>query len=891
MAVHFVLSSALVRARDRLLHVVDRAGTFPHLMRVIFWALLAVVAAGALLDYGAWTREESFSGPFRPSDQWSGRYAVNIGVGIPLWLGLRLIQAVPGHGSRLTGPRLLLDGRDIGLPQTWQPEIAQGAARWLGARERELSFALPNGVSNDSGLLLSVSYVVRFHSTFYDVARWGFGLILLLRLVLARRWIGRNLSPADGAISGPLYRYAPYLLAFFSLASALVIAACAAYATTIAYGIYAGYALPTTAVFHFGPSDLLADIELYFPPVILIFAAMVTGFAWAATLGIVPLKSHQRMERRLAHIWAWWGLPVILCLLLFSLSAGGWSGHIRPQDFNYQSLAGLIPHSDARAFFTDVYRQAFWGEWDVLGSRRPVAEAFRELTVFVARYSYVDTLLVQLGLIAGALFLASRTVARHYGIWAAIAFVGFSYITTRSFLSTTLSEPLALIWTLFSVVFLIEASRLNSLSHALVALAGLTLALAIRTGSLLTVPFLMLWIATSFATGLRARVWVFTLACGVVLGVVVFNGLLGWLYAAPNVDPGANFAWTACGLSLGTEWTGCREAYESQLRLLPHERAQAVFLFTKTWENILENPIVFPAALAQNFWKYLKHMPSFLFEGYSSGYQVSPGFAWTAVLTLLGCLFSVHRWQSSRTERLFWAFLVMSVFLSASIVLGGDGWRVLHVTHALIACFFAAGFTAPAVVVAGATPTWRWQSGATIIAAMTVLFIAIPALSHVLTREFAVPSATVSRPDQHIVLGGRHIAGFVVIPDHEDIPPSVPALHLSKFIELFRSSYWESDFGPILNDRPPTPPFAFIMGLGPGSRFGGNIYVAPPAVLQMPHVCAWKFRVQNWSEASHGVIFFDVTAAEELPRAGHAGLCPLSMSFSFRFQKGPSAGA
>jgi hypothetical protein len=147
------------------------------------------------------------------------------------------------------------------------------------------------------------------------------------------------------------------------------------------------------------------------------------------------------------------------------------------------------------------------------------------------------------------------------------------------------------------------------------------------------------------------------------------------------------------------------------------------------------------------------------------------------------------------------------------------------------------------------------------------------------SREFAVRSAAVSQSDQHIVLGGRHIAGFVVIPDHEDVPPSVPALHFSKFIELFRSSYWESDFGPILNDRPPTPPFAFIMGLGPGSRFGGNIYVAPPAVLQMPHVCAWRFHVRNrQSQASHNLIFFDVTAADELPRAGQGtDLCPLWM--------------
>jgi hypothetical protein len=55
-----------------------------------------------------------------------------------------------------------------------------------------------------------------------------------------------------------------------------------------------------------------------------------------------------------------------------------------------------------------------------------------------------------------------------------------------------------------------------------------------------------------------------------------------------------------------------------------------------------------------------------------------------------------------------------------------------------------------------------------------------------------------------------------------------------------------------------------------------NIYLAPLAVLQMLQVCAWKFRVQNHgSGASHSLIFFDVTAAEELPRAGHnADLCP-----------------
>ena len=47
----------------------------------------------------------------------------------------------------------------------------------------------------------------------------------------------------------------------------------------------------------------------------------------------------------------------------------------------------------------------------------------------------------------------------------------------------------------------------------------------------------------------------------------------------------------------------------------------------------------------------------------------------------------------------------------------------------------------------------------------------------------------------------------------------------------------------------------------------------------MPDVCAWKFSVRNRrSEASHSPIFFDVTAADELPQAGHNGhLCSLWM--------------
>src|SRR5207248_3246165 len=124
-----------------------------------------------------------------------------------------------------------------------------------------------------------------------------------------------------------------------------------------------------------------------------------------------------------------------------------------------------------------------WGGWDILGSRRPLGAAFREITVFAAQYSYAMTLLVQTCMVAVALYVSARSVMRWYGVWAGIAFVAFICILARPFLATTLTESLGLVWTLFSIVFLLDAMRLHSLPHALIALAGLTFALATRMGS------------------------------------------------------------------------------------------------------------------------------------------------------------------------------------------------------------------------------------------------------------------------------------------------------------------------------------------------------------------------------------------------------------------------
>ncbi len=226
----------------------------------------------------------------------------------------------------------------------------------------------------------------------------------------------------------------------------------------VVYGFEAGYALPTTVIFRlFG---WLADLEPLVPYAILAFAAAGAASGWSAQRDPVLLRAMRRREIALIRLWGRWGLPVIACLFLFAMSAGGWSGHVRSADFNYNSIAGLVPNSDALSYFADAGALAFAdGHWGIVSSRRPLAQAFRQITVSLAQYSYLATLFIQAGMLAVLLFWAARRIALWRGIWAGIAFFGFVFLLHRPYLNTTMTEPLGLACALLALVHLIEALR------------------------------------------------------------------------------------------------------------------------------------------------------------------------------------------------------------------------------------------------------------------------------------------------------------------------------------------------------------------------------------------------------------------------------------------------
>lgn len=841
------LRSIIRRLTSRSCDMVDRIGSYRLAVRIALWIVLILLSIGIILEHGAWRRQDTSSGPFRPSVAVPGQYAVDIGTAVPAWLAIRLTESDAGIAPRL---QLLQDGRPIELSATPSPRFTPSDRTPPGTRRQELSFALPDGVANDARLRLSANYAVMYYRTVQDIVLTCFLLMVALRLMIARgrlAQISDTSSPASiqEPARKPFLRFMPAPTVIFPLLSALVIAACAAYAATIVYGAVAGHALPSATAFYLMPAGLLSGLEPYFPGFMLLLAATGTLLAWLAALRVIPAQPIRDTERLLSKMWAWCGLPVIMCLFLISLSAGGWSGNIRAQDLNYVSLAGLAPHSDARAYFTDAYRAAFFGDWDVLGSRRPLAEAFRQLTVIAGGYAYSWTLLVQLCLLATATFVAARFVAGRFGIWAGIAFVGLIYLVARPFLQTTMTEPLGLIWTLFSIVLLMEAFRRNSLPHALVAFAGLTMALMTRMGSMFTIPIAAVWIAWAFATTWRGRFRLFVVACGIVAAVLALNAALAFLYSSPLVASGSNFSYSFCGLSLGTTWSECARIYDGQIQGLPNERTRSALLFAIAWQNILDQPSVFLSKLFDNALTYVRALPGILWSGYSPAYQVSSAIAKIATLLALASLVLTQRRRMARTEGVFWILLFFSSILSAAVVFADDGMRTLHVTYALIASLCAAGFSAPAVLTSyDSAPPLRWAYGAGTIAIAAFAFLIAPAISNAFMssplRARGEPPAT-----EMIVPGGRFITGFQVIPDGGRRPLDVPTLFVSEFVKLVRITDLERDFGPFVDLAVRRVPFALVVTGRLDALDQSNILIAPVDVLMRPDVAVWRLQIRQ----------------------------------------------
>jgi hypothetical protein len=668
------------------------------------------------------------------------------------------------------------------------------------------------------------------------------------------RSLARAIEPiiGDPRVHGAIHWIARQsLLAIYLLSWGVAVTA-AFYGATIIFGLAAGYALPPSAVFVLLPmAHRISDFERFLPWLLLGVAAIGASCGWTAVAGILPVADLQEQERRLIRFWSRAGFPVILLAFLFAMSGGGWSGRYVPLDLNYFSIGGLVPHSDALAYFGGTFDLAFSGHWNSVASYRPFAAAFRDLTVFAGGFSYIGTLLVQAVLLTGAFMLALRSAVAWRGIWVAMALMALLYGLVRPFLLTTMTEPLGLIWSLFSLCFFIEALRRRSPAIAIVAFAALTCGLFTRMGSMFTVPFLMIWIVVSLAGGQISRVRVLAILTGVLLLILIFNGLLAHTFASPASNIGGNVSWVVCGLAHGGDWKECLRIFGSEIR---ERRVTDVdkFFLTEAVHALIADPTVSVRYMLQNMWLYAHGLLDFLLFQYLPIAHIYDGFIYPFFILLIPGWIYMLKQQRGLSILSFGSVLLLSTMLSAAVIFGNDGLRVLHVTHPFIAMMLATGFSAPLSLRApDDRPILSWRSGASAIGVLMFVFLLGPSLiSHIVRSATAFePNFKIDHEDLRIVPGGRFTTGFLVLPDAADLPHIVPALHASIFARMI--PLYSVDPEPRLSDLVPEVSFALVYSPVQNSPDTLSNYLTPSTVLTDKSPGRWLLRLGRRSITSN----------------------------------------
>jgi hypothetical protein len=184
---------------------------------------------------------------------------------------------------------------------------------------------------------------------------------------------------------------------------------------------------------------------------------------------------------------------------------------------SFFTIGGVVPWSDAYAYFGGAQRLLFDGRLDGFNSRRPLHAAFLASELAFTNLDLRKTLVIQAVLLGAASYLAARTVARDLGPVAGLALFAGIYGFARVGVHTVMSETLGV--ALGALAFAALWSAVRRRDGWLVAggLFLLTFALNFRSGPVL----LLVTLPVAFAWLLRRSRWINWRVLGLSVAAVV----------------------------------------------------------------------------------------------------------------------------------------------------------------------------------------------------------------------------------------------------------------------------------------------------------------------------------------------------------------------------------
>jgi hypothetical protein len=621
----------------------------------------------------------------------------------------------------------------------------------------------------------------------------------------------------------------------------------AVYACTVVYAWTRGWALPTTALIQTSEiARWAAENEHLFGVTLLcigISGAIASRFA----------KSNETFPSRL---FVWSVFPLMAAALVFSISSM-WSGIVRPGDQNASSIAGLLQFSDSANYLSAAFDQATGGEWSRAASRRPMAAAFRSMLLWGSGYSVPLMLMLQAFMLAGAIAFATRAVVMWRGIWAGLAFLGLTYIYDRAYVQTVLTEPLGIFWALLSVPFYVDAIRNRSAASGLVALALTTISLVTRMGSLFTIPAVALWVVWSFGKDAREKVRL-AILCAVVL--VAVGGAQAFVlkkYGDARSGLGSNFSYAICGITLGTDWTGCPTKLASEgITLSPRDDEATRLLYSMALENFRAQPTVAIKRMALASTAFIRKVVDLLLRGPALP-PLLPALKFALQFACLAGAFVMVRRGDPIANRL-WALFWASLTASAALVYFDDGPRVLAASFPMLALFFSTGFGSPRFMQPSTLSAPI--AGGAIVAALAVLVFGPGITSR--AEKIYPPKA-----GEMIVAGGTRMSGFLVVENTDNLRKDIPTIRRGD-LDLLLQHGGVDKYQGLFSPEIPKSPFGFVFAprLEKGSD-SSYMFIVPEEVISRHDVPAWRFSIARWNvnpKIDNDYWLF-VTRAEPLP--------------------------
>lgn len=202
---------------------------------------------------------------------------------------------------------------------------------------------------------------------------------------------------------------------------------------------------------------------------------------------------------------------------------GGWETARSPY-----MVGGVVPWSDATLYFGGAQRILFFDGVDDYGAGRPIHPAFLAVRLALTGLDLRKALVIGSVLLGLACFLAARAVGRDLGWAAGVALFAAIYGFASPAGSSVMTEGLGVTFGALGLASLWTGARHENRLLAMAGLALLTVAQGVRTGAILVLPAVVLWLAyrnRGRRRWLNPRLLVAS-ALAVLLGVTVNVGAL-----------------------------------------------------------------------------------------------------------------------------------------------------------------------------------------------------------------------------------------------------------------------------------------------------------------------------------------------------------------------------